>query len=136
YANELPNGIDRPVVDGVNLKQFVATVPFYLCHVGAIVRLLGTDARNPAVDVGYFTLERLKLSNGAAFLAVFDGVVKARRAFCPKQLLYGFGIRKIRLDFLLVNVDGAAPCIIGFLEQPSGIEREHPYRQPVLKDVM
>src|SRR5690606_23076439 len=44
----VPHIVQRPIIDGVELDELVATIPLHLCHALPVIGLLRTDTGNPA----------------------------------------------------------------------------------------
>src|SRR5690606_23739725 len=124
---EAPYFLQRPVVDGMKFDQLMGFVPFHLGHVLAVVRLLCPDPGDPAGHPCQRPVQGFNLTDPAAFLSVFDRIIKTGRTLSTDQLLYSRCIRKIGLYLLLIDLQCPVPYVVGFGKQTTGFQCKNSY---------
>lgn len=116
---------------GMEFVQPVRRIPLDAGQALPVGRMVATDAGDPHVRPAQGPAKRLDLANVATGQALLDGIIEPVGALLGKQRLRSLGVGEIGLDRDLIKAARTRLQLVGFLEQPAGIQRHHAHRQVI-----
>jgi len=123
-----------PVGDRVQLDEFLRRIIGGERNVRPALRLLASEARDPACRTFECPVERMNFANLAARLAGFDRIAKAVDAIIRDELFDLAGIRKHDANFDAVLAFGLEQRVERFGEVPPRVEGEDIDRRAARRD--